>query len=125
MMKVAPSSMLKIVAVPASLVPALQSQDRAQLNATIAKIFPVSQRRLGMLNDAHNQTSDEKFALERITTPTLLISAADDLYRTLPNAQIAAARIPSAKLIAFETGGHLLLGRGSQVWPAVAEFIRR
>jgi 2-hydroxy-6-oxonona-2,4-dienedioate hydrolase len=124
-MKVAPSSMLKIVAVPASLVPALRPQDRAQLNTTIAKILPVSQRRLGMLNDAHNQTSDEAFALERISTPTLLISAEDDLYKTLPNAQVAAERIPNAKLIAFETGGHLLLGRGSQVWPAVAEFIRR
>ena len=125
MMKVAPSTMLKIVAVPASLVPTLQPQDRAQLDATIAKIFPVSQRRLGLLNDAHNQMSSEAFALERISTPTLLISAEDDLYKTLPNAQIAAARIPNARLIAFETGGHLLLGRGSQVWPAIAEFIRR
>ena len=125
MMKVSPSSMLKIVAVPAALVPTLQPQDRAQLNATIEKIFPVSQRRLGMLNDAHNQMSGNAFVLERITTPTLLVSAADDLYKTLPNAQLGAARIPNAKLVSFETGGHLLLGRGSQVWPAVADFIRR
>jgi 2-hydroxy-6-oxonona-2,4-dienedioate hydrolase len=115
MKKVAPTSMLKIVAVPASLVPTLGAQDRAQLDATITKIFPVSRRRLGMLNDAHNQMSGEMFALERVTTPTLLISAEDDLYKTLPNAKIAAARIPNAKLITFETGGHLLLGRNSQV----------
>jgi pimeloyl-ACP methyl ester carboxylesterase len=57
--------------------------------------------------------------------PTLFISAADDLYRTLLTAQHAARRIPNARLLAFPTGGHLLLGRDDEVWPAVSEFLKK
>jgi hypothetical protein len=38
---------------------------------------------------------------------------------------IPARLIPHAKLIEFPTGGHLLLGRSREVWPAVATFLRR
>jgi pimeloyl-ACP methyl ester carboxylesterase len=38
--------------------------------------------------------------------PTLVISARDDLFNTLPAAEFAASAIPNAKLIVYETGGH-------------------
>jgi hypothetical protein len=31
--------------------------------------------------------------------------------------------IPNARLLEFETGGHLLLGHELDIWPAVAEFM--
>jgi pimeloyl-ACP methyl ester carboxylesterase len=61
---------------------------------------------------------------KRVAAPTLLISAADDLYRTLPVARHAATVIPHSRLIELATGGHLLLGRGEEVWPTVAAFLR-
>ena len=64
-------------------------------------------------------------ALERITVPTLLVSTQDDLYKTLANARVAASRIPNARLIEFQSGGHLMLDQDAELWPAVAEFIRR
>jgi hypothetical protein len=53
-----------------------------------------------------------------------LISAADDLYQTLPVVRHAASLIPHSKLIEFEAGGHLLLGHGNEVLPTVAKFLK-
>ena len=62
--------------------------------------------------------------LERVTTPTLLLSAEDDLYQTLPVARQMAKRIPDATLIEFKTGGHFLAGHAKEIWPQVAAFLR-
>jgi 2-hydroxy-6-oxonona-2,4-dienedioate hydrolase len=123
-MKLAPKFMYTIVAVPASIVPTLSPEARAELNETIMYILPVSPRRLGVLNEGNTQGTQMQYPLEQVTTPTFFISAADDLYKTLPVAQHAARIIPNAKLIEFPSGGHLLLGRGNEVWPAVADFLK-
>jgi 2-hydroxy-6-oxonona-2,4-dienedioate hydrolase len=124
-MRLAPRVMYTLVGVPASLVPSLPPEEKAQLDETITNILPASRRRLGVLNEGSTQGAGIQYPLERVTVPTLLISAADDLYKTLPVARHAAGIIPNAKLIEFETGGHLLLRRGNEVWPVVAAFIRR
>jgi pimeloyl-ACP methyl ester carboxylesterase len=123
-MKLAPKFMYTLVAVPASLVPTLSPEARAELNETIKGMLPVSSRRLGVLNEGNTQGTLIQYPLDQVTTPTLFISAADDLYTTLPVARHAARTIPGAKLMEFPTGGHLLLGRGDEVWPAVAAFLR-
>jgi len=116
--------MHRLVAVPASLVSSLRTEDRARLDEAVRMILPVSARRLGVLNEGKTQGSARQYPLERINVPTLLISAADDLYRTLSVARHAASVIPRAKLIEFPTGGHLLLGRANEVWPTVASFLQ-
>ena len=124
-MRAAPKVMYYIVAVPASLVPTLPPEETAKLDEMISIILPVSQRRLGVLNEGKTQGAGIQYPLEQVRTPTLLISAEDDLYRTLPVARRAARIIPNANLIEFPTGGHVLLGRGREIWPAVAAFIRQ
>jgi 2-hydroxy-6-oxonona-2,4-dienedioate hydrolase len=124
-MRLAPRIMHLLVAVPSSLIPSLPPDEKATLDEAIRMILPVSTRRLGVLNEGKTQGSGRQYPLERVSTPTLLISAADDLYRTLPVARHAASLIPHARLIDFATGGHLLLGRTNEVWPAVATFLRR
>jgi pimeloyl-ACP methyl ester carboxylesterase len=123
-MKLAPKFTYTLVAVPSALVPTLSPEARAELNETIQGMLPVRPRRLGVLNEGNTQGTQTQYPLEQVTTPTLFISAADDLYNTLPVAQKAARIIPGAKLIEFPTGGHLLLGRGDEVWPAVADFLK-
>jgi 2-hydroxy-6-oxonona-2,4-dienedioate hydrolase len=123
-MKLAPQFMYTLVAVPAALVPTLAPADRAELNEAIQSILPVSPRRLGVLNEGNTQGTSIQYPLEQVTTPTLFISAADDLYQTLPVAQQATRLIPNAKLLEFPTGGHLLLGRSKEIWPTVADFLR-
>jgi pimeloyl-ACP methyl ester carboxylesterase len=105
LMQAPPRFMYALVAVPASLVPSLPPRERERLQETLGNILPAN-------------------PLERLATPTLLISAEDDLYRTLPVARHAGKVIPGAGLMPFETRGHLWLGRGHEIWPSVAAFIR-
>jgi pimeloyl-ACP methyl ester carboxylesterase len=125
LMRLAPGIMHRLVAVPASLVSSLSTEDKERLDEAVKMILPVSSRRLGLLNDGTTQGSARQYALDRISVPTMLISASDDLYRTLPNARHAASLIPDATLNEFPTGGHLLLGHDHEVWRTVATFIRR
>jgi 2-hydroxy-6-oxonona-2,4-dienedioate hydrolase len=124
-MKAWPKASLTVVAVPASLVPVLTPEGRETLDRAVRMILPVTLRRKGILYDASNQNHEQPYALDRISVPTLLVSAEDDQYKTLANARVAAARIPNSQLIAFKSGGHLLLDHDADLWPAVADFIRR
>ena len=63
--------------------------------------------------------------LERIKAPALVISAADDGYGTLPCARYTAGQIPDADLMELETGGHLMVGRGSEVRARIVGFLER
>jgi 2-hydroxy-6-oxonona-2,4-dienedioate hydrolase len=123
-MRLAPTIMHRLVAVPSSLIPSLSAEEKERLAEAIRTILPVSSRRLGVLNEGETQGSAREYPLERVHVPTLLISAADDLFGTLPTARHAASVIPHARLIDFATGGHLLLGRAHEVWPAVATFLK-
>ena len=122
-MKAWPPLTLKVVAVPQSLVPTLTPEGKRNLDQAIAGIFPVSLRHQGILYDATNQMSELPYELDRIEVPTLLVSAEDDLFNTLPNARAAAAAIPSSQLIEYKTGGHLLLDRDAHLWPAIVTFM--
>jgi pimeloyl-ACP methyl ester carboxylesterase len=115
--------MHRLVAVPSLVVASLRAEDKTRLDEAVSMILPVSSRRLGVLNEGKTQGSARQYPLERISVPTLFISAADDLYRTLPVARHAASVIPHARLIEFATGGHLLLGHDNEVWREVAGFL--
>ena len=120
-----PGLMRKWVAVSDSLVPLLAAEDRAELERTIADMMPVSARHDGMMYDARSQAGGfGLYPIDRIARPTLWISTEDDLYRTLRVARHAAGVIPGARLLQYETGGHLLLGRGADMWPRVDRFLR-
>jgi pimeloyl-ACP methyl ester carboxylesterase len=122
--KISRSTMIKLMAVPESLVATLPAPDVAALDETIRTLQPVSMRWRGIRNDAHSQSGVyPMYPIERITAPTLFISTEDDLYQTLRVARRAASIVPGAQLLAFETGGHLMLGRGAAIWPAVAAFL--
>jgi len=125
-MKVSPSTMYKVGGMPPSLVATLVEGDRATVDEGIRLILPVSARFKGIANDARSQSGAEPmYALERVTMPTMLLSAEDDLYRTLPVARQMAKRIPGARLIEFKSGGHFLAGRATEVWPQVAAFFHK
>jgi pimeloyl-ACP methyl ester carboxylesterase len=123
-MRASPRTLSNLVAVPWTLVDTLSGPGKAEYDETVAMLMPISVRRHGMAYDARSQSGILRlFPLEKITQPTLLVSAADDLYKTLRVARHAARLIPNARLLEFETGGHLLLGHERDIWPAVAEFM--
>lgn len=121
-MKVYPSDVLFTIGVPPS------SQARltdAQKDELMRSLLPFSQRIDGMVNEGKIASSLNRYPLENITAPTLVISAADDPWKTYDAAKYTAENIPGAKFIGFETGGHLLTGQEEEVRSEVAQFIKQ
>jgi pimeloyl-ACP methyl ester carboxylesterase len=89
-------------------------------------ILPVSPRADGALFDMYvsNPDINTGYPLEEIAVPVLIINAIDDPLALYDNARAMAERIPGAKLVTVESGGHMLLGHGDEIQAAVAEFLR-
>jgi 2-hydroxy-6-oxonona-2,4-dienedioate hydrolase len=87
-------------------------------------ILPVSPRRPGLLNDAAITSSIERYEVERIVSPTLVITMADDLFGTFDAGRYTAEQIPHARSIVYPTGGHMGVGHQQQMMSEIASFIR-
>jgi pimeloyl-ACP methyl ester carboxylesterase len=124
--RAAPTLMIRgLLGTPPELVERADAAERARVETMLDEILPVSDRRLGLLNDAAVTTSIARYALEQVSTPTLTISAADDLYGTYDAARYTAEQISGARFIGYADGGHVLVGRNAEVTSAIAEFLAR
>lgn len=121
-MKVDPSSVLYALGVPPSSQARLTDTQKDEL---MSSLLPYSPRIDGMVNEGKVFSVLDRYPLENITAPTLVISAADDPWKTYDAAKYTAENIPGAKFIGFETGGHLLIGQEEEVRSEVAQFIKR
>ena len=82
----------------------------------IDSFFPVALKTQGVAFDAFVADPDvNNYQLEAITVPTLIVHAKDDPLVSHEAAQRAAGRIPGARLLSVERGGHLLLGGHREV----------
>lgn len=70
-------------------------------------------------------TSDSRFPLSHIETPTLVINAADDPISLPTNVRVIAEQMPNAHLYILPDGGHLLFGHAEVVKAEIAGFLRR
>jgi len=109
--------------VPRALQPWLTPEQRARVEDVMRLILPVSQRQAGIVNDGLNSASLVRYPLEEIRAPTLIVDAAD--VSTYPKSKYTAEHIPGATFIAYETGGHLLIGHEEESRAAVSDFLRR
>lgn len=112
-----------ILATPPNVVHAASPEERARVQQMMEQILPVSLRRQGLLNDAAILTAIGPYELEQITAPTLTISAMDDLFGTYDVARYTAERIPDARFIGYEQGGHVWVGHHEKIMAEVAEFL--
>jgi pimeloyl-ACP methyl ester carboxylesterase len=122
--RAAPNVMIRgLLGTPPELVARAEESERARVASILDMILPVSDRRLGLLNDAEITTHLERYALERIAAPTLTISVADDLYGTYDAARYTAEQIPGARFVGFAEGGHVFVGHDAEVTNAIADFL--
>lgn len=98
-------------------------EEREKISKIIYDLLPISARTAGIRNDSVTELPEPH--LEDIRTPTLIITAQDDLFNSLPGARYAADHIPGAELKVFRTGGHLLVSHGMETRKAIAEFLNR
>ena len=121
--KIAPSVLIRFIGVPLEVAAAATNPDRDRVMAIVRCIQPLSMRFPGINIDSNPDL--ERLPLEEIRAPTLVISARDDLFNTLPAAEFAAATIPNAKLVIYDRGGHLLVGHDKEVRAVVGDFLAR
>jgi pimeloyl-ACP methyl ester carboxylesterase len=99
--------------------------ERDRVRTILHDILPVSDRARGLLNDGKLAGSPEPMALDRVRVPTLALSLEDDRFETLAAARHIAATVPGAELVSFPTGGHVWVGRNTEVLAAVDDFLSR
>jgi pimeloyl-ACP methyl ester carboxylesterase len=116
-------SIVRFLGVPPEVDALASRAERDRVGAIMHALLPLSRRIQGLRVDSATELCDRP--LEDIRAPTLLISAADDLYGTLDAARLVAARIPGAELDVLPSGGHLLVGRGAEVRATIAAFLAR
>ena len=113
-----------ILGTPPELVTRAPADEQARIQNVLDHILPVSPRRIGLLNDAKVLSSLPRYELEKITAPTLAISAADDLYGTFAGARYTAEHIPHARFIGYPSGGHMLVGRNAEAFAEIVAFLK-
>jgi pimeloyl-ACP methyl ester carboxylesterase len=88
-------------------------------------ILPVNPRPDGVLFDMYVSNPDVNigYPLEEIAVPVLIVNAVDDPLTLYKNAQAAAERIPGARLVTIEDGGHMMLGHEERVKSEIVTFL--
>ena len=112
-----------ILATPPEVVRRASAEEQARVLEALRNVLPVSARRLGLVNDAAVTSSLERYELERIAVPTLIISVEDDLFGTCDIARYTASQIPRARFVAYSTGGHLWVGHNDAVGSEIVGFL--
>jgi len=121
--KLAYGQILTFFGVPENLQQSMTPQEKEDAKTLVDAILPISQRNEGLRQEAINMENRQRSALESISAPTIIIDAKDVV--TFPGSKYRAEHIPNAKLVAYETGRHLLIGHGDEAKAAVSDFIRQ
>jgi pimeloyl-ACP methyl ester carboxylesterase len=116
----APSTMIRMVAaVPKEFV--MTSEDARYVNEFIDSLFPVSAE--GFIFDAFVSNADvNDYNLEAISVPTLIAHTKDDQLASHEASKRAAERIPGARFVSLESGGHLMIGQQKKGRDELATF---
>lgn len=119
--KVAPRTYSQMMGIPKSYRPS--PQEKRTVAETRELLFPFKPRRDGAVFDGYvSNVVADRFPLERLDVPTLVIAARDDPLAPFAFAARAAARIPEAKLVTLESGGHLFMGHDGEVREQIHAF---
>jgi pimeloyl-ACP methyl ester carboxylesterase len=113
-----------ILATPPAAVHAASADEQRRVHAILAQIQPVRSRRLGLLNDARQLQALPRYPLEQIGAPSLLISVKDDGYGTWDGARYTASQLPNARLIGYDSGGHVWVGHHQDVLRELTGFVK-
>ena len=119
--KTAPSLLIRFVGVPPDLFAASPKAEQDRVMNIVMAIEPLSQRFPGINIDSNPDLRE--LPLGRIGAPTLIAAARDDGFNTAPAAQFAASKIPGAKLVIYDNGGHLLVGHEDAIRSEVRSFL--
>jgi pimeloyl-ACP methyl ester carboxylesterase len=99
----------------------MSSDDVRYVNEFIDTLFPMSPE--GYNFDLFVSNADvTAYNLEAINVPTLIIHTKDDQLASHEASKRAAERIPGARFVSLESGGHLMLGQTNIIRDELAGF---
>ena len=123
--KLARDTMLeRLFATPARDFHAAPAEEQERLLAAMRNALPLGARRKGLRNDLAIVFSGERYELERVSAPTLVISVENDLFGIHESSRQAARRIPGARHVSFPTGGHLWVGHHREIVAEIVAFLK-
>jgi pimeloyl-ACP methyl ester carboxylesterase len=120
-MRVARSAVVRFFGSSPELDAKASPEDRERVTEVMKSALPLSGRVRGVTVDSSTELSP--WPLERIKVPVLIVSAKDDLWKTLPGARFTSEHIAGAELRVLESGGHLMIGQSNRVAKWVREFL--
>jgi pimeloyl-ACP methyl ester carboxylesterase len=108
-----------VAAVPKEF--AVSNDDVWYVSQFIDTLFPMSPE--GHNFDLFISNADvTNYPLEAIRVPTLIAHTKDDQLASHEASRRAAARIPGARFVSLESGGHLMLGQQKKEGAELARF---
>jgi len=116
----APSTMVRLVAaVPQGF--AMTGEEGRFVAEFIDSLFPVMPE--GLDFDLFVSNADvNDYNLEAISVPTLIVHTKDDQLASHEASQRAVERIPGARFVSLDSGGHLMLGQTKIIRDELADF---
>jgi 2-hydroxy-6-oxonona-2,4-dienedioate hydrolase len=112
-----------VLGTPPALLASADIEERLRVRQMMRQILPVGLRAQGLINEAKVAASLARYDLERISAPTLAISAEDDGYGTYVAARYTAQHVPNARFVGYRTGGHMLVGHTAEVSGRISSFL--
>ena len=123
-MRVRPTLVLEsILATPRDVLERADAAEKARVAWMMEQPLPLSVRQQGLINDVGIAVSLERYDLERIHAPTLVISARDDFYGTYASSLYTAQHIVGARFLGLVDGGHLWVGHHREVMGEIVSFL--
>jgi pimeloyl-ACP methyl ester carboxylesterase len=105
----------------------MPARARQLVSDFVDSLNPISLREDGIYHDRDtlDVLPEDGFTLERITVPTLVVHAVDDGLQPYSHGENTATKVPDAKFLSYDEGGHLLLLQLDDVREKVAAFLER
>ena len=122
-MRVSRASVVRFFGVPPEVEAKASKPERQRVSQLMKSVLPLKARVRGIELDG--LTTMTPWPLEQMAVPALIISAEDDLYKTLPGARFTAQHIRNAELHVLPNGGHLMVGQTAIVGKLIKDFLER
>lgn len=119
----APQALEGLFDIRADLKPGMSPSDREFADAMVAAFLPVTQRLDGVRNEAAAIDPAARYDVSGIIAPALVIHTRDDGLNPFDIAERLDRDLPQSRLVALDTGGHLLLGRHDMIREEVELFL--
>ncbi len=113
--KVARGSLAEAFDARVDLVDGISDTEQAFIADLIDGFLPASRRSDGVDNEGAAVDPAAHYDLEAIRAGVLIVHARDDRLNPFVVGEMIAARIPNSRLMAFDRGGHLLLGHHGEL----------